>query len=159
MDLNGVLAGTKIVKNILNIIQIIKNNFILKDTSHYFKNYHKHLTIYKDGTGILINSFEIVFNKKIKEEIKRAINISDGKKSAKFPDLSDMKKVDIHDRFDKYGFWVSSEDNIISSTKEKYWSDINDAYEDANLKNDDKELRWVFNFNYSRNQVFVSPFC
>ena len=30
MDLNGVLEGTKIVKNILNIIQIIKNNFILK---------------------------------------------------------------------------------------------------------------------------------
>lgn len=99
MDLNNFLLGTKIFKNILNIIQIIKNNFILKDTSHYFNNYHKHLTIYKDGTGILINSFDIVFNKRIKEEIKRAINISDGKRAAKFPSLSDMKKIDIHNRF------------------------------------------------------------
>lgn len=150
MGLEETLLGLKIFHNIVNIFISIKSNFILRKTSHYFKNYHKHLTIYKDGTGILINSFDIVFNKSIKEELKRAINIGDGKKTAHFPTLKEMQKVDLNDRFDKYGFWLHSEDNIISSCKEKYWSDTEDSFEDANLKNDDKELRWVFHFNYSR---------
>lgn len=128
----------------------LKRNGIPKDSSHYFKNYHKHLTIYKDGTGIIINSFDIVFNKDVKEELKRAINISDGKNDAAFPPLKTMCNVDIGDRFDKYGFWVYSEDRIISSCKEKYWANTDDTIEDKKLQNDEKELRWVFHFNYSR---------
>lgn len=46
--------------------------------SHYFPKYHKHLTIYKDGTGILINSFDIVFNNTDMESLKRGINMDFG---------------------------------------------------------------------------------
>lgn len=144
------LNSVKIFDGIINICISIKNNFVLKKTSHYFKNYHKHLTIYNDGTGILINSFDIVFNKKIKEELKRAINISDGKKTAYFPSLTEMMSTDIKERFTQYGFWLYADDNIISNCKEKYWSDIDDNQEDVRLKNDDKEFRWIFRFNYSR---------
>lgn len=150
MTATDFLNGIKIFDGIINICVSIKNNFSLKKTSHYFKNYHKHLTIYSDGTGIIINSFDIVFNKKIKEELKRAININDGKKTACFPLLKEMMKTDIKDRFTQYGFWLYSEDNIISSCKEKYWSDIDDKQEDIRLKNNNKELRWIFRFNYSR---------
>ncbi|MCM1499222.1 MAG: hypothetical protein NC124_12220, partial [Clostridium sp.] len=150
MTIADFLNSIKIFDGIVNICVSIKNNFSLKKTSHYFKKYHKHLTIYDNGTGILINSFDIVFNKEIKEELKRAINISDGKKTAIFPSLEEMMKTDIKDRFTKYGFWVYSDDDIISSCKEKYWSDADNNQEDIRLKNDNKELRWIFRFNYSR---------
>lgn len=150
MNIANFLESIKIFDGILNIFFSLKNNFNLKKTSHYFKNYHKHLTIYCDGTGVIINSFDIVFNKKIKEELKRALNIEDGKKTACFPSLKEMMSTDIKDRFTQYGFWLYSDDNIISSCKEKYWSDIDDNQEDVRLKNNNKELRWIFRFNYSR---------
>lgn len=148
-DATGLLSSLKILNVIMNVFISIKNNFSFQKTSHYFKNYHKHLTIYNDGTGVLINSFDIVFNKNIKEELKRAINISDGKKTANFPKLKEMMKTDIDERFSKYGFWLYSENNIISNCTEKYWSDTDETKDDIRLKNDPKELRWVFKFNYS----------
>lgn len=59
----------------------------------------------------------------------------------------------IEERFDKYGLWLYSDDNIISSSKEKYWTDSSEDTEDIKLKNDFKELRWTFHFNYSRIKV------
>lgn len=63
-----------------------------------------------------------------------------------------MRKTKIQDRFSKYGFWYCSDDNIISSVKEKYWTDEDDEddKENISLKNNDKVFRWVFRFNYSR---------
>ncbi len=120
--------------------------------THYFENYHKHVTIYGDGTGIVINEFDMVFNKKEKTFLKRGIDISDGKKNAAFPSLDDMKVTKISDRFSEYGFWFYSDDNIISSVKEKYWTDEDDENDAENitLKNNNKILRWIFDFNYSR---------
>lgn len=137
---------------IANAYNSIKNKMFLKKNSHYFDKYHKHLTIYKNGTGIIINSFDIVFNRHVKEDLKRAINISDGKKDAGFPTLKEMQKTKLEDRFHEYGFWMKSEDNIISYAKEQYWCDTDSSYEDTNLKKDNKELRWIFHFNYSRIQ-------
>lgn len=127
-------------------------SFRNKKVSHYFENYHRHVTIYNDGTGVIINEFDMVFNKKEKINLKRGLDISDGKKDACFPSLTEMKKVNIRDRFSKYGFWYYSEDNIISSVKEKYWNDNDDDSEMENfsLKNNNKVLRWIFKFNYSR---------
>lgn len=120
--------------------------------THYFENYHKHVTIYGDGTGIVINEFDMVFNKKEKTFLKRGIDISDGKKNAAFPSLDNMKITKISDRFSEYGFWFYSDDNIISSVKEKYWTDEDDENDTENitLKNNNKILRWIFDLNYSR---------
>lgn len=152
--IDDVTKSITLLTKIIELFSNIKNSFILKKTSHYFRKYHKHLTIYKDGTGIIINSFDIVFNKNdknMRKDLKRGINISDGKKTAHFPKLSDMKKLDLDNRFKDFGFWMYSDDNIISSCKEKYWTDTSDdSFEDTNIKNNDKELRWVFSFNYSR---------
>lgn len=150
-----------ILSYISSIITIAKNgidvgyfihshhSFRNKKITHYFENYHKHVTIYNDGTGVIINEFDIVFNRKEKTYLKRGLGISDGKKNASFPTLVEMKKTKIRDRFDTYGFWYYSDDNIISSVKEKYWTDENDA-ENIALKNNDKIFRWEFKFNYSR---------
>lgn len=142
---------------VLNILINIKNFFIwifktkpkFKKSSYYFKHYHKHVTIYENGNGIVINSFDVVFNNKESVAIKRGTNIADGKKSAGFPDLEVMKNTDMKDRFDKYGFWVYSDDNIIEEVEEQYWTDY-DEEEDIAAKNDIKELRWVFKLNMGK---------
>ena len=128
------------------------HSFQNNKVTHYFENYHKHVTIYNDGTGIVINEFNMVFNKKEKTFLKRGLDISDGKKEAAFPSLDEMKKIRIQDRFSKYGFWYYSDDNIISSVKEKYWTDEDDENDKENivLKNNSKIFKWIFKFNYSR---------
>lgn len=152
------------ISYIQNIITIIKNgidvgyfihshhSFKDKKFTHYFENYHKHVTVYNDGTGVIINEFDMVFNRKEKSFLRRGLDISDGKKDASFPLLTEMKKTKIQDRFNKYGFWYYSEDNIISSVKEKYWTDEDDESDTENviLKNNAKVFRWEFRFNYSR---------
>lgn len=150
MCIEKVLTILNIFEKIPRVLSWVKNRHFSLNSSHYFKKYHKHVTIYKNGTGIIINSFDIVFNKHTKEELKRAINISDGKKTASFPTIKKMKSETIDKRFDKYGLWVYSDDKIVSSIKEKYWSDSDDESEDIILKKDNKELRWIICFNHSR---------
>ena len=127
-----------ILSYIQSLITIMKNgidvgyfiyshhSFKNKKITHYFENYHKHVTIYNDGTGVIINEFDMVFNRQEKTFLKRGLDISDGKKDASFPTLIEMRKTKIQDRFSKYGFWYCSDDNIISSVKEKYWTDEDD---------------------------------
>lgn len=154
----------KVLTSIQSLITILKNgidvgyfmhchhSFKNKKITHYFENYHKHVTIYNDGTGVIINEFDIVFNGQERTFLKRGLDISDGKKDASFPSLKEMKKTKIQDRFNKYGFWYYSDDNIISSVKEKYWTEEDDDNDSENiiLKNNDKIFRWEFRFNYSR---------
>lgn len=143
---------------LLNIFLNIKNLFIwifktkpkFKKSPYYFKDYHKHVTIYENGNGIVINSFDIVFNNKESKTINRGTNIADGKISAEFPALEEMKKIDIKDRFDKYGFWVYSDDNIIEEVKEQYWTDSDEEEEDIVAKKNNKELRWIFKLNMGK---------
>ena len=66
----------------------------------YFENYTKHVTVYKEGHGIIINTFDIKINNKENfKEIKRKLNIEDGKTDAIFPKLSVMKQTNSYDRF------------------------------------------------------------
>lgn len=154
----------KILSFIQSLLTIMKNgidvgyfifshhSFRDKKATHYFENYHKHVTIYNDGTGVVINEFDMVFNRREHTFLKRGLDISDGKKEAFFPELVEMEKTKISDRFNKCGFWYYSDDNIISSVKERYWTDEDDENDTENiaLKNNDKVLRWEFEFNYSR---------
>ena len=143
-----------IIKNGIDVGYFIHSHhsFKSKKITHYFENYHKHVTVYNDGTGVIINEFDMVFNNQEKTFLRRGIDISDGKKDASFLPLTEMKKTKIKDRFNKYGFWCYSDDNIISSVKEKYWTDEDDDNDTENvtLKNNDKVFRWEFRFNYSR---------
>lgn len=82
----------KILSTLQNLITILKSgidigyfihsnhSFKRKKITHYFENYHKHVTIYDDGTGVIINDFDMVFNRKEKTFLKRGLDISDGKK-------------------------------------------------------------------------------
>lgn len=153
LDLSSITA----LNNLLNILDklknyglwIFKNKSKFKKSPYYFKKYHKHVTIYENGNGIIINSFDIVFNDFNSKRLERGINISDGKNSAGFESLKNMKNTPLNKRFDSYGFWVYSSDNIIQETKEEYWLDDDREQEDIFAKNNNKELRWVFKFNNS----------
>ena len=132
------------------------NDFIYDNVDDfYFENYTKHVTIYKNGHGIIINSFDIrVINVDNFKVIKRKLNIEDGKKDIKFPTLSQMKDTPKHDRFEKFGFWVyKPHDSIINRTIEKYWSDNDPDDEDLHSKNNCKELRWVFEINKNKLKI------
>ncbi len=152
--LSNIQSIFTIAKNGIDVGFFIHSHFSFRNSkiTHYFENYHKHVTVYGDGTGVIINEFDMVFNKKEKTLLKRSLDISDGKRDVAFPSLVDMRKTHIRDRFSQYGFWFYSDDNIISSIKENYWTDEDDENDNENisLKNNDKVLRWFFKFNYSR---------
>lgn len=140
---------SKLFKPLFDKFRYLRN----KDFPYYFENYTKHVTIYKNGNGIIINTADLVvtniddFNK-----IFRKLNIEDGKANIKFPSLEKMKSESKTNRFDNFGFWFYSEDKIISSIKEFYWSDTDTTKEDFKIKQNPKEMRWVFDFNKSKIQ-------
>lgn len=130
-------------KNIQNII-----NSELPD--YYFSNYEKHITVYKNGNGIIILKFTVVANDiHSLQQIRRKLNIEDGVKTAKFPSLEVMMKTAKADRFTEYGFWYEADDDLISDVKEYYW-DNKTKKENKKLKKNLQELRWVFNINKNK---------
>ncbi|MCM1326742.1 MAG: hypothetical protein NC094_07025 [Bacteroidales bacterium] len=153
MDLVKVDTLLNVFEKCRNLfLWVVKNKAKFKKEPYYFKDYHKHVTIYENGNGILINSFSIVFNRADDNEIRRGINISDGKISAKFPSFKKMQGESLENRFDKYGFWVYSDDNIIEESKEEYWV-IEGIQENITASKNDKELRWVLKFNPSKIEL------
>ena len=133
-----------------NLLEEIEEDVINLD--YYFKNYTKHVTIYENGNGIIMNTFDICINNVENfKEFKRKINVEDGKKDLAFPTLSNMKDTSRERRFQDYGFWIyKPKDSIINSTIEKYWSDNDPDEIDHISKNNPKELRWVFEINRSK---------
>lgn len=135
---------------------ISKNNANKDSTDYesfdyYFNSYEKHLTIYNDGTGIIINSFEVTVNNIDSfKRIRRRLNIEDGKKTSNFPTLQKMLDTSKKERFDKFGFWYYSKENIISQVKEYYWNTTHVSSEDKKAKGNPKELRWIFEINRSK---------
>lgn len=110
---------------------------------YIFKDYNKHVTMYKTGNAIIIHTFTIkVFNPSRVKEILREINIEDGKVTAKFPKLSEMKRTKLKDRFSKFGFWIKSENNIVERVEEYYWGFDHPEIEDQIAKNDPQELKY-----------------
>lgn len=123
-----------------------KRNFDDVD-DYYFANYEKHITIYKNGNGIIIHKFTVIVNNVDKfRRIRRKLNIEDGKVSSNFPELEKMIHTNKSERFDKFGFWYYDKDNIISEVKEFYWKKDSEE-EDKKAKSNPKELRWVFKIN------------
>jgi hypothetical protein len=111
---------------------LLKNDF-------YFKSYTKHVTIYRNGNGIIKNDFIIrVINDDSFSEFNREIDISDAKKGTSFPPLDEMLNLSICDRFsNKFGFWYDCEGskshNLISSIEQK--------------QSGKKTLKWTFHFD------------
>lgn len=150
---NDILHNRKELENIKEEIgEEIKNN---TDTSsdYYFEDYTKHVTVYKNGNGIILQTFDIVVNNPENfKEFKRKINVEDGKKDLIFPSLSKMKATPKEKRFETFGFWVYKPSNsIINRTTEKYWADNDPEEIDHAAQRNNKELRWVFEIK--RNKV------
>lgn len=110
-----ILTLAEKLKNIsLYFVKISKRNKY-KKRNYYFTSYKKHLTIYKNGTGILMTNIKmkVVIPENIKN-IEREIKCLDGKACLKFPDFMTMKELDIEKRFIDYGFWYKSDNNIVT---------------------------------------------
>lgn len=158
--MGDVLSFIKIANQGLKLIPAIYNTFLTLrqiksnalNTDFIISNCKKHVTIYKNGHGIMICSYDIqVINPKNFEYFYRRINIDDGNVDAKFPSLNSMIKHKNEDRFSKYGFWYSCTDNIIQGVEEYYWTSRDLNHQDEALKNNKKELRWRFIIN--RNNI------
>ena len=127
----------------------------LETLDYYFEEYNKHLTVYKDGHGILIDSFTLVINDIDSiQKFKRLIDINDGQINTSLPKLSVMKRTDIKDRFKKYGFWCKccNDNKLIHSVEEKYWSENDDEIDEVS-QNDPKVLKWIFRINISSIKI------
>lgn len=118
---------------------------------YYFEKYHKHLTVYKNGNGIMINSFTLIIND-INSIIpfKRELNIEDAKKEVVFPSLKEMKQTDLKYRFDRFCFRCKCINNkdLIQSVEEKYWTDDSDN-DDLIARDNPKDLKWILRMNPS----------
>lgn len=142
---------------IILLLKLIKHRKI-KTNNHdfdniddyYFSNYEKHLTIYKNGNGIIIHKFTVIINNTEKfKRIRRKLNIEDGKTMSNFPSIKTMMNTSKSERFDKFGFWYYTKDNIISDVKEYYWLK-NSSGENKEAKNNPKEMRWIFQIDKQR---------
>lgn len=133
------------------------NNIFIDYNSldYYFGTYHKHLTVYKNGNGILINTFTLIINNiNSVTEFKREININDSQITTRFPKLSRMKKTKINDRFHEFGFWYRCLNNkdLIKSVREYYWSEDSKGI-DTVAQSNDKDLKWIMEMNPSSIQI------
>lgn len=127
-----------------------KENYVGKIEDYYFSEYEKHITIYQNGNGIIIHKFKVVANDISKlQKIRRKLNIEDGVKTSHFPSLKEMMQTNKANRFKDFGFWYSSEDNVISEVKEFYW-DSKTPNENKKLKNNPQEIRWIFKMDKNK---------
>ena len=131
------------------------NEINYDDLDYYYESYHKHLTVYNNGNGILINSFTVIINNiNAINEFKRELNISDAKSVTNFPKLSIMKKTKLSDRFNKFGFWHKCLNNkdLIKSVREYYWSSDSNGI-DTIAQSNSKILKWIIETNPSSIEV------
>lgn len=123
-----------------------------KEQDYYFSDYEKQLTIYKNGHGIITHKFHVITNDVDKlRQIRRRLNIEDGAEASNFPSLDAMMKTDKGKRLSDFGFWYKSEDNIITDVQEYYWNS-GMPNEDNRIRNNPKEIRWLFKLDSSRLQ-------
>lgn len=134
----------------LNNINKKKKDYLDDITDYYFSEYEKNITIYQNGNGIIIHKFKVIANDVDKlQKIRRKLNIEDGVKSSIFPPLETMKKINKAQRFNDFGFWYKSDDNIISDVKEYYW-DPKTSKENKKSKNNPQEIRWIFKIDKNK---------
>lgn len=126
-----------------------------KEQDYYFEEYHKHLTVYRNGNGIIINSFILIVNDiNAISKFKRELRIHDSKITTEFPKLKDMKRTRLSNRFSSFGFWCKciNNKNLISSVEEKYWTDDDDD-SDNTTRLDKKALKWILKMNPSSIEI------
>lgn len=122
----------------------------IENCDYYFEEYQKSVTVYKNGHGIIINSFTVIVNNVDSfEQFNRKLDISDGRSDACFPKFSEMKRIKLEDRFKKTGFWCDSKEKIILCSKKFNWDD-NNPLKESKIPLSDKELRWIFKINKSK---------
>lgn len=140
---------TNIIKNIIDIKnKLTAKNAANKKDGFYYEEYTKHLTIYKNGHGILMYSFTLrITDSKKCTTIYRKINCEDASRDFRFDTLSNMQKTNIDERFNKMGFWYESDNKFISSACEFNWDDDNPERQ-KNIVNP-KQLKWIFKINNS----------
>lgn len=124
---------------------------IFNNQGYCFREYKKHITVYRNGNGIVINSFKLkVLNPSKVDSIYRRMNIDDGKLSSNFPKLNDMKSTNIDNRFEDFGFWFISDEEIVTKAKEYYWSEEDVLKKDYTSESNTKEIRWKFLINENK---------
>jgi hypothetical protein len=136
-------------------IEEIHDEINYNNLDYYFEKYHKHVTVYKNGNGILINSFTVIINNiNSITKFKREININDAKITSQFPKLSAMKQTKLQNRFTDFGFWYKCLNNkdLITSVREYYWSDDSNNI-DTISQSDPKDLKWIMEMNPSSIEV------
>lgn len=122
---------------------------------YYFEEYNKHITVYKNGNGILTNSFTIIINDiNSIMSFKRELNVEDGKQSLSFPSLKEMKTTNLKHRFEKFCFRCKCTNNkdLIRSVSEEYWTNDSDNG-DTSAKNNPKDLKWIVRMNPSTIEI------
>lgn len=144
MSLVSTIIGA--VKNVYDIIKHpilhAKENKKMKSHGFSFDSVTKHVTVYNNGHGIMINDHNIkVTNKELFSKFKRKVDVSDGKSSVKFPSFNHIKKADKSKRFSDYGFWEYSDDDIITNS---YYADWDKS------RSSKKVLKWVFNIDHTK---------
>ena len=152
--IEGISAAIKVGEVAYDAYKEYNSDFpalMVSRDAYYYKKYRKHITIYKNGHGILFVSGSIYFKKKENcKRIFRKLDLSDACKNFKFPTIKNMSKTILDDRFDKNGIWYESQNDFISGIKEFYWSDKNPSKEDPALRANPKHLRWYFSIDQSK---------
>jgi hypothetical protein len=111
----------------------------IRGVNYRYIGLRKHVTVYKNGHGIILHDIELNIYK-INEQFEKKLDISDGQESCIFPSLDEMKKTDVEDRFTKFGFWCSSTPkDVIKSVEE--------------VKNRSNSKKKVLKFIFDKNAV------
>lgn len=111
----------------------------IRGVNYRYIGLRKHVTVYKNGHGIILHDIELNIYK-INEQFEKKLDISDGQNSCIFPSLDEMKKTDVEDRFTKFGFWCSSTPkDVIKSVEE--------------VKNRSNSKKKVLKFIFDKNAV------
>jgi len=131
-----------------NILDEIKR---ILGEEFYFTDYCKHITMYKNGHGILIVTCNIrVLDEEKFTIFKRQLDISDAKINSFFDSLSKMKQTPKSQRFSKMGFWYDADtDKSINLIKKAIQTD----------NNNEKILNWNFEIDKrviksKKNKIF-----
>lgn len=119
-----------------------KDKFEKQCEDYYFEEFNKKIFIKKNGDGIIVSSFilKVIDPSKI-SYLVRTLDISDAKFSTKFPAFNLMETCSVDNVFQDYGFWVLSDNNIVT--------DVEEFYEEFNImkKNDNKFISIKLNLD------------
>jgi hypothetical protein len=81
-------------------------NFVHRDSYKYI-GLRKHITVYNNGHGIILQDIELKINNPDKP-LEKILDISDAPSKCEFPSLQEMRNTPVEERFNKFGFWFSS---------------------------------------------------